>query len=224
MVGVMEEAPPYYQKVRSEMKPFLPDRYSKVLEVGCGAGNFRTQLTRPCEYWGVELVEAAANAAATKLTRVLRGTFQDTYDHIPNGCFDLVICNDVIEHMADHEVFFQDIRRKMAPGSYLVGSVPNVRYVFNVFELLVKKDWAYRDEGILDRGHLRFFTERSLKRTILSNGFTIEAFAGINRSVIKPTSLREAVYRMFTWVLGRDSQFTQFGFRIKLADHGVLLP
>lgn len=57
----------YYQYKRKGVTPLLPKQYSRVLEIGCGDGNFRGYLNQECEYWGVEPFEAAAKIASEKL-------------------------------------------------------------------------------------------------------------------------------------------------------------
>jgi 2-polyprenyl-3-methyl-5-hydroxy-6-metoxy-1,4-benzoquinol methylase len=203
----------YYKLYRNEMIPLLPKQYSKVLEIGCGEGNFRENLSQENEYWGVEPIKSAANIASQKLYKVLVGTYQETFNQIPDDYFDLVICNDVIEHMIDHDEFLQSIKQKLKNNSYLVASIPNVRYVENLFEVLIQKDWEYKDRGILDRTHLRFFTKKSLYRTIDNNGFFIEDFIGINSYTINGL-LKRCLFYFALFLFGEDIRFKQFGIRI----------
>jgi 2-polyprenyl-3-methyl-5-hydroxy-6-metoxy-1,4-benzoquinol methylase len=214
----------YYQYDRREVGSLLPSCYSKVLEIGCGEGRFASNMTHRCEYWGIEPVQSVAEVASQRLQRVLTGTYEGVYDQLPDTYFDLIICNDVIEHMFSHEEFFRSIKRKMENNAYLVGSVPNVRHIENLYWLLIKKDWMYRDEGILDRRHLRFFTERSLKRTIIENDFEIERFQGINSVMRKWPSIGRGVANVFIYFINLcsfgfygDIRFLQFAFRIKLS-------
>lgn len=100
--------------------------------------------------------------ASNKLDKVLIGTYLEMYDKIPDDYFDLVICNDVIEHMIDTDIFFQTIKKKLKKDAYLIASIPNVRYMLNLFELLVQKDWEYKDAGIFDNTQRRFFTKKVL--------------------------------------------------------------
>ena len=195
------------------MMLLLPEQYSKVLEVGCGEGNFRINLSQENEYWGVEPIEASARKASKKLDKVLIGTFNEMFDQIPDDYFDLVICNDVIEHMTDHEEFFQSIKKKIKKEGCLVASIPNVRYILNLIELIVKKDWEYKDAGILDRTHLRFFTEKSLKRTIIDSGFEIDQFKGIN--IYRSGGVKRYFFNVVFMLLGQDARCMQFGIRIK---------
>ena len=199
------------------MIPLLPQQYSKVLEIGCGEGVFRQNLSQDSEFWGVEPDRASAKVAAKKIETVLIGTYEEMYDDIPNDYFDLVICNDVIEHLVDHDVFFQSIKKKLTKDGCLVASIPNVRYIKNLNELLVKKDWEYKSDGILDRTHLRFFTEKSLRRTIIDNGFVVDKFMGINPYKKKGFGVRRFLYNLAISLLGADLRYMQFGICIRIS-------
>jgi SAM-dependent methyltransferase len=161
------------------MLPFIPARRSRVLEVGCGEGTFSASLLGTEETWGIEPTPAA-EIAKNRLTRVLRGTFDDVKGQLPAAYFDLIVCNDVIEHMPNHEAFFREIGRYLSPEGMLIGSIPNVRFYEHLFRLLFEKDWTYTDEGILDRTHLAFFTEKSLRETIARCGLKLVRLEGIN--------------------------------------------
>jgi 2-polyprenyl-3-methyl-5-hydroxy-6-metoxy-1,4-benzoquinol methylase len=214
------------------MARFLPESYHNVLEIGCAAGGFYSSLKQPCEVWGVEPNAEAAHVAALNLNKVIVGCFSDVIADIPDGYFDLVICNDVIEHMNDHDVFLRNIKSKMRPGGHLVGSVPNIRHITALFKILIKKDWEYSESGILDRTHLRFFTKKSLLRTLREHAYHVEDIAGIGsiirygiaRMVNKPKKWENLIYRTTTLAvilltLGFywDTQFPQYGFRVRLA-------
>jgi hypothetical protein len=116
--------------------------------------------------------------------------------------------------MVDYDAFFQTIKRKMKKGSFIIGSIPNVRFIGNLTELLIRKDWEYKESGILDRTHLRFFTEKSIKRTFSEHEFMIEDFRGI--CGYSSTNLLKWLQ---IYILGGDSRFLQFGFRIKYTDN-----
>ena len=208
--------PSYYAKERREVVPFLPPAPTRVLEIGCSEGCFRANLPRSCEYWGVELAPEAARRAATVLDAVLVGPFQDVAPKLPAHYFDLLICNDVIEHLRDHDAFLEEIKGKMTPGGHLVGSVPNVRYLPHLFQLLIGKEWRYSESGLLDRTHLRFFTFRSWRRTLREHGFVVEAMSGINAVTPGPTWPRRLAKRVAIAILGGDTRYLQFAFRVRL--------
>jgi hypothetical protein len=110
----------------------------------------------------------------------------------------------------------------MKENAYLIGSVPNVRYFGNLMNLLLKRDWNYADSGVLDRTHLRFFTEISLKRALNQHGFLIEEFAGLNRLDFSSFSIASYVKRLamffvivITFGAYSDIRFSQSGFRAR---------
>lgn len=149
----------YFQNTRPEIAKNIPNGSQFILEIGCGEGNFSFNFAGYTEYWGVEPFANAASEASQKITRLLYGTYDEVKNEIPDSYFDLIVCNDVIEHIADSDKFLQDIKRKMKPEAYMIGSIPNVRYYENLINLVFKKDWKYSDRGILDNTHVRFFTE-----------------------------------------------------------------
>jgi 2-polyprenyl-3-methyl-5-hydroxy-6-metoxy-1,4-benzoquinol methylase len=222
----------YFEANRSEVASMLPLTYSKVLEVGCATGRFAAHLKLPCETWGIEPNGLAAEAARNNLGRVFTGTYDDVEMHLPDRYFDLVICNDVIEHMVDHDLFLEQIKKKMTDGGIIVGSVPNVRHVTALIKLLIAKDWPYSDSGILDRTHLRFFTEKSLRRCFEHHGFEIQLFKGlgsvIQNGLYRPSSplstplnaaFRLSCLLVVILTLGTywDTQYPQFGFQVRMA-------
>jgi len=204
----------YYKLERCEMTSLLPEKYFTVLEIGCGEGNFRNNLTKKNEYWGVELVDSAGKIAAQKLDHVLIGPYEELSNQIPDNYFDLVICNDVIEHMTDHDCFFQSIKNKISTNGFLIASIPNVRYHKNLYNLLIHKDWKYVDQGILDKTHMRFFTKKSILRTVVNHGFIVEECIGINDSWYK-NFLDRCIYFASRKILGEDIKYLQFGIRLK---------
>lgn len=205
----------YYQQKRAEVTCALPSSYTKALEIGCGEGFFRENLNPDCEYWGIEYSSIAAESARNRLTKVLEGAYSACHEKLPEKYFDLVVCNDVIEHMPDHMEFLTQIKSKIAPGGVIIGSIPNIRHYSILYELIAKKDWKYRQNGILDSTHLRFFTKRSLIRTLNDAGYTIEFLSGINYDKPNTTPTPKYTTWLIKWLAGKDSRYIQFCFRAR---------
>ncbi len=212
--------PAYYQQQRHDMRAYLPGAPRRVLEVGCGEGGFSAGIQGAAEKWGIEPNAAAAAVAATRLDRVLTGRFDDVTADLPRHYFDLVVCNDVIEHMDDHDRFLRDIQAHMTADGILVGSVPNMRNYKILFDLLFLKDWRYQDSGIMDRTHLRWFTQNALRRSIENAGFRVEILRGMNGSLSPgrakwawPRFLFGCLWLAVTLGSARDIISAQFGFR-----------
>jgi 2-polyprenyl-3-methyl-5-hydroxy-6-metoxy-1,4-benzoquinol methylase len=225
-IGVAPHAPdnPLYRgSTRPDILPLLPPLgpECKILEIGCGEGAFSASIPAS-ERWGVEPHGPAAEIARTRLNTVLVGTFEDTKAALPHGYFDLVVCNDVIEHMTDHDGFLRSIQGHMKQGAWLVGSVPNVRFYGNLFNLVVARDWHYQSSGILDRTHFRFFTLRSLRRSLEDALFHVEHLFGINPGRRTGWNMRSVAERLFYHGIiiasggaAQDISYLQLGFAAK---------
>jgi hypothetical protein len=68
----------------------------------------------------------------------------------------------------------------LAPGGSIVASIPNVRHISILAQLIFRGDFRYTERGILDSTHLRFFTRRSMLRLFLTAGYEVETIRGIN--------------------------------------------
>jgi 2-polyprenyl-3-methyl-5-hydroxy-6-metoxy-1,4-benzoquinol methylase len=216
----------YFHNDRTEMRALLPPApYSRTLEIGCAAGLFSESLPAQ-EHWGVEPVAEVAAQARARGLKVFTGFYSDVEKELPDGHFDLIIANDVIEHMPNHELFLRSIRAKLAPGGRFVGSVPNIRSLATLLRLVLAKDWKYTEDGVLDRTHLRFFTARSLRRCLAECGYEVEALAGL-RSIFRvdpgismPKTVLNWMVATFVMILtlghALDTRFLQYGWRARV--------
>jgi ubiquinone/menaquinone biosynthesis C-methylase UbiE len=97
------------------------DGQSRVLEVGCGTGNYIVAVESAvgCSCWGIDpspemLAEASARPGSVtfKVGRAERLPF-------PAGFFDLVFSVDVIHHLDDTAAYFGEVRRVLKPGGHV---------------------------------------------------------------------------------------------------------
>lgn len=204
----MEIKDSYFKNIRNEMLSFVPKECTRVLDVGCAEGNFGKALKERnnAEVWGVEISEAAGNSAKKNIDKVLIGDFNTIIKELPDNYFDCIIFNDVMEHFIDPFTVLELIKTKLSENAIIVSSIPNVRYVGNLFELLFKKDWEYKSDGILDITHYRFFTQKSINRMFKNAGFEIIKSQGINPSKGLLTKL--AV--IFTFGYYSDIKYLEF--------------
>lgn len=72
--------------------------------------------------------------------------------------FDYIVCADVLEHLIDPWKVLTELVTYLKPSGRLVVSIPNVRHWSVWFPLILRGRWEYRDVGIMDKTHLRFFT------------------------------------------------------------------
>lgn len=176
--GHPDPAQGYYSNRRRDIELVLPPHAGSVLEVGCGAGETLRWLKatgRCTSTTGIEIVSAAGELARAHVDRVLVGDAERLIDtELAARSFDLVLCLDVLEHLVDPWAFARKAANLVVPGGLLIASVPNVRNVRVVTDLLFRGRWAYQSAGILDRTHLRFFTRESAVSLLSAASLRIE--------------------------------------------------
>lgn len=172
----------YYGHKRPEMLKFIPADAQRVLELGCGQGVFSAQLKkgRGAEVWGIEYNEEAARRAGDILDHVLAGDANQRIAELPDGYFDAIVCNDVLEHLVNPLETLTQLRGKLKPDGVVVASIPNIRYLPALGKVVFRKDFPQEDFGIFDRTHLRFFTRSSIVRMFEDAGYAVQRIKGIN--------------------------------------------
>lgn len=200
----------YQHSVRPEMHAFLPRDTRRILDVGCHTGMFGKMAKQNgvAEVWGVEPCVETAAMATQHLDRVFNGYFDSTLA-IPDGYFDVVMFNDVLEHIPDPWQALALAAKKLAPGGRVIASIPNLRHIDNLLHLLVERDFRYEPEGIRDRTHLRFFTKKSIGRLFAEAGYDVQEITGTNEYWWTRSLWRRAAFRLFGRQL-EDMKFIQF--------------
>lgn len=207
----MKKHEAYYSQSRPEMRCRIPQGVNSVLDVGCGAGSFGAALREDHPDWqicGVELFEDEAARAREHYNEVWAGDVHVILDQIQGRTFDVIVFNDLLEHLVDPGRALTQCRTLLAPGGHVLASIPNMRFWPALSDLLFQADWRYRDAGVMDSTHLRFFTKRSMIRMFESTGYRVVSIDGINKTWIK--SLRWRICNaLLGWQL-QDCLFPQF--------------
>jgi 2-polyprenyl-3-methyl-5-hydroxy-6-metoxy-1,4-benzoquinol methylase len=150
--------------------------YNKsVLEVGCATGYFtKAMVEHGCKVVGIELDPAAAAVAEKWAERVVVGDVDrgELWDDIDDESFDVVLCGDVLEHLRDPLGALRSAVRKLKPDGVVVVSLPNVAHG-DVRLGLLHGAFRYRDLGLLDRTHVRFFTLESSRELLRDAGLLV---------------------------------------------------
>ncbi len=176
----------YFAHSRSEMLKYVPEEVEVALDVGCGEGNFGALLrgTRNCTVWGVEPNIEAAEIARPKLDVLINARFDQTIA-LGDQRFDCIVFNDVLEHLVDPWAALALAKKHLTPRGVVVSSIPNIRFFWCFLEIMLAKDWKYRDAGIMDKTHLRFFTMKSIVRLFEETNFCVKKIEGIHPTTHK---------------------------------------
>lgn len=172
----------YYDGTRDDMLEYIPEGTKKSLEFGCGTGGFSSLLKQKLnvETWAIEINEKAAGEAASKLDNVIIGDAIESLTKVPDNYFDCIILFDIIEHLIDPYTLLRSLKTKLSDTGVVAASIPNIRYYRAFMQLVIHGNWDYKDQGILDRTHLRFFTKKSIVKMFDSLDYNIIKMEGIH--------------------------------------------
>jgi len=203
----------YFSQSRIEMLKYIDKKQTaplNVLDVGAGQGSFIRLLQSEMiigESWAIEPTEAHKQITADK---ILNSTVENAIPNLPDNYFDLVIFNDVLEHLQEPWDILKDIKPKLKKDAQLIISIPNFLFI-ETFSKVIQGDFEYVEFGVLDRTHLRFFTKKSFVQIIESIPYKIELIEGINGYYTWKYKLLNLL------LLGKLTNFLhqQWAFRIK---------
>lgn len=166
-----------YMFSRPEVLNLVPNRVERVLEVGCGMGAMSIDLKEKynCEVIGIETDSKVAEFAKHNLDTVYSADVEDV-DLSRLGTFDCIVCADILEHLRDPWKVVKELTVLLNDGGQLVISLPNIANI-EIIKELMQADFSYRDAGLLDRTHLRFFTRKTL-HTLFPENLVIKLLSG----------------------------------------------
>lgn len=170
----------YFATAQAEILPFLPAKVSRLIDLGCGTGATvaLVKKARAVEWAaGVELDAGSAETAGAVCERVFVGDAANLpfETEIAASSLDLILCLDVLEHLADPWAMMRRLSPLLGSGGRLILCVPNIRNWKFLWRLALDGDFRYRDAGLLDRTHLRFFVRETAIELATCGGLRLVA-------------------------------------------------
>lgn len=139
----------------------------RVLELGCGPGSITKLLVQhgQCRVTALELDPDAISKAAPYCEAIMQADLNSAeWPQLLDGTdgFDVVVAADVLEHLYDPWSALKRMSRFINANGYLVISLPHVGHAA-VVSCLINGNFEYRDWGLLDRTHIRFFGFKNIE-------------------------------------------------------------
>jgi len=162
-----------YEGVNECVYSFVPSSAVRILDVGCGTGTLGERLLQRGERFvaGITYSEEEAKLARARLSQVICAELND-FDFSTLGRFDCIILSHILEHLYSPENFLARLECALEPEAVVVVALPNVVWWKQRLEFLFGR-WRYRDWGILDRTHYRFFDLYSSEKLLEDAGYEI---------------------------------------------------
>ncbi|MBT9316768.1 class I SAM-dependent methyltransferase [Leptothoe spongobia] len=148
----------------------------RVVDFGCATGYFAKLLREEgCEVVGVELNPEAAKVAEKYCKEVVVADldYVKIEDVFEGQTFDVATFGDVLEHIKNPWQLLKAVRRILNPNGFVVASIPNIAHGAVRLSLL-EGEFEYREVGLLDNTHLRFFTRSSVGQLFSESGYAIQ--------------------------------------------------
>ncbi len=138
----------------------------RILDIGCGSSRIIQKIP-----------EAIGLDRSLPKLRFLRGRHrllvQADLFALPFGsaAFDAVVCSEVIEHVPDRPLLFEEMSRVLRPGGTLILGTPD--YGRRLWRIL---EWIYGKilPGAYAREHISHYTRARLTERLRSFGYTVQ--------------------------------------------------
>lgn len=138
-----------YQYIFKKVQLIAKDKRLKILDIGC----FPYHIGKALELLGHTVYGIASKHEPVKNKNIsILNIEEDSFPYKDNF-FDLVLCNEVIEHLPQSPVLMlQEIYRVTKKGGFLMVTTPNIARSINRAKLLVGESIMYPIDVYFEEG------------------------------------------------------------------------
>jgi SAM-dependent methyltransferase len=152
------------------LKTILKKRKGIILNVGCGTGEDLGIISKYGKTIAIDISkETLSKVAHTDTIQLIRGDAENL--PFREDVFDIVLMQDVIEHLENDEKSIQQVFTVMNGGGHLIISVPAIPFLF-----------SGHDVGL---GHLRRYTKKTFLN-LVNDRFIVKRFTYWNTFLFPP--------------------------------------
>lgn len=202
---------------------YVPLAGRRVLDLGCGLGEYVRAFAREgARAYGSDI---ATDRLVIGRQRGATGLLVGAGESLPlaNETMDVVVLNEVIEHVTDDRATMAEVARVLAPGGVAVIYAPNRLYPFETHGIYLRGRYIFGNIPLVNWlpnflrnrlvPHARAYTFRGIERVAAASGLTIVAhsyvYPGFDnieaRLPLLARALRAMCYR------AEDSRLARFG-------------
>lgn len=150
------------------------EKKKDVLDIGCKGGELGYDAVKKgCRVTGVEKDKNFAMKAKEIYHRVITGDIED--DLVKNQLtdeYDYILLADILEHLCYPEKLLLWLRNILKRNGRILISIPNIAH-WSIRSNLLYGKFQYQKKGIMDKTHLRFFTNESFQKILNQSNFDI---------------------------------------------------
>lgn len=163
----------YSNKGNLDVLALVTPGEKKILDLGCGAGdNAKALIELGYTVDGITL----SDEEAAIVKKIVRNVFVFNLENgLPEALkekYDVVILSHVLEHICYPGKLLQDIKKIVHSGSRIIIALPNIMNYKSRIQLMLG-NFDYKDAGVWDYTHFRWYTFKSAKQLMKENGYEI---------------------------------------------------
>lgn len=156
------------------LEDLLEKNSRRILDVGCASGHITYKIKR---------LIPKARVVGIDVSKMFIDFAQKQYPEVEFICsdahklsfraraFDAIVCTELLEHVVNPKKVLREIRRCLKDDGSLIVSMDSGSPLFRIVWFF----WTKFGPGRVWRGsHLHQFTSESLRRLLLSNGFSLK--------------------------------------------------
>ena len=206
----LKRADRYNNWIFEQIKPHLGD---KVLEVGCGNGNFTEFLAQHCaEVIAIDINQEYIKIAKQRLeaqsgVTILQGDVTKT--QLQNN-FNAIVMLDVLEHIENDVEILKKLNTLLKPGGKLIIKVPALNYIYGEMDRVI--------------GHYRRYNKKTLINTFKQANLTQPSVWYFNVAGIPGWWLNSKVLKRTNPPSGQVSLFNKVVPILSTVENIVKLP
>lgn len=149
----------------------IGEKPKRILDVGCSTGYVGEILKKKGHYVvGIDVSKIAIKEAGKKIDEAYCADIENTDFSFLNDKFDVILLGDILEHLVEPLDVLKKLSKYLENTGALIISVPNIANWKIRVNLLLGR-FNYSETGLLDSGHLRFFTKKTIIKLLDKAGF-----------------------------------------------------
>lgn len=153
---------------------FVQPGARRLLDVGCAHGWFLETARDQFDVLGLEPDAVVGGRTAARGLPVRTGYFPDALQ--AGETFDVIVFNDVIEHIPAIEAALDACHARLSAGGLLVLNLPSsTGFFYRLSKLLARIGWRGPFERLWQKGlpspHVHYFSSDNLQRLLARQGF-----------------------------------------------------
>ena len=144
----------------------------RILDVGCATGYLGARIKNLGNYVvGADISGPAVDKASKILDEAYVFDLEGFWPNLGEK-FDLAILPEILEHVFDPIEVLKKVKSWLKEGGEIIITTPNILPWTNRIKIMFGK-FEYTDQGLMDFGHIRFFTYKYLNQVLKDSGFVM---------------------------------------------------